>query len=498
MMQQAAESARKLTAPWTATGQLGEGADLLAPGRPEWLERLTGAAPWTAPTPGRGGYAARVAVNAVVPPAWSPSHAAAPPPYFPPNGVRDPVAPSGSVDFASDPQAGATANVSLFLGAGMSAAYGMPTSSQFRDRMLRKCQRRRAWRRFLEDPKLQDIEDVWAALDSLDAFASSPGSGYWIRRLERAGIEPRELSGLRDALKSELFAACRWRPDNDFLLDAVLGPVLSLASGADGRVRVFTTNYDRSVEEYCSDPKRGFLCYDGFEYDPQTGRNLWSGFAGRPALLGWWDGLAPPPTVLDLLKIHGSLGHKVSRYGAERTAYEARSADPAYSDAIVYPSNIPKSTYKGVHGDMFRGFVEHLSASDACVVVGYSFRDPLIAKQFARFVENGKTLVVIGPKAAASLGNVPQLMAGRGRSAKWVRAGANRLVRSEGRGTVHAIQEEIRPETVLDTVAAARAALAMPAALAAAPARKRMRKRGGGRGAAPGRRGTGPVRDRRR
>ena len=273
--------------------------------------------------------------------------------------------------------------------------------------------------------------------------------------------------------------------------------MLSLASGADGRVRVFTTNYDRSVEEHCSDPARGFRCYDGFECDPQTGRNLWSGFAGLPAPLGR-GGLAPPPTVLDLFKIHGSLGHKVSRYGAERTAYEARSADPAYSDALVYPSSLPKSAYEGVHGDVFRGFVECLSASDACVVVGYSFRDPLIAEQFARFVENGKTLVVIGPEAAASLGNVPRLMAGRGRSAKWVRAGANRLVRSEGRGTVHAIQKEIRPETVLDTVAAARAAIAMPAALAAAPARKRMRKRGGGRGAAPGRRGTWPARDRRR
>ena len=342
----------------------------------------------------------------------------------------------------------------------------------------------------MEDPELRDIEDVWAALDSLVAFAASPGSRYWVRRLERMGIKPRELSGLRNALESELFYACRWRPDNDFLLDAVLGPVLSLASGTDGRVRVFTTNYDRSVEEYCSDPKRGFQCYDGFKHDLQTGRNLWSGFARRPAPLGGGGRASlPPQTVLDLLKIHGSLGHKVSWRGPERIAYEAKSADPAYSDALVYPSTLPKSAYEGVHGDMFRGFADGLSASDACVAVGYSFRDPLIAEQFARFVKGGKTLVAIGPEVATSVGNVLRLTAGRGGSAKWVRAGVNHLVRSAGRGTVHAIQEEIRPETVLDTVAAASAALAMPAVLAAAPARKRTRKRRGGRGgAAPGRR----------
>ena len=415
------------------------------------------------------------------------------------SGVWNTVTPSNSANFISNLSVNRSMNVSLFLGAGMSAAYGMPTSSQFRDRMLRKYPRRRAWRRLLEDPELRDMEDVWAVLDSLDGFAAASDKEYWIRRLKRAGIEPRELSGLRDALESELFDACRWRPDNDFLLDAVLGPVLSLASGADGRVRVFTTNYDRSVEEYCSDPKRGFRCYDGFEHDPQTGRSLWSGFAGRPTPLGGagWPSL-PPQIVLDLLKIHGSLGHKVSRYGPERIAYEARSADPAYRDALVYPSSLPKSAYKGVHGDVFRGFAEGLFASDACVAVGYSFHDPLIAEQIARFVEGGGTLVVIGPEATASVDNVLRLTAGRGGSAKWVRAGANHLVRSAGRGTVHAIQEEIRPETVLDTVAAARAALAMRAVPAPPPARKRTRKRGGVHGGtAPGRRGR-PARGRRR
>ena len=371
-------------------------------------------------------------------------------------------------------------NVSLFLGAGMSSVYGMPTSPQFKNRMLRKCTRRPAWRRFLEDPDMRDIEDVWAALDGLDGITAVPGSGYWIRRLANAGIDPRKLSGLLNALERELYDACRWDPRNDPLLDAVLGPVLSLASGGGGRIRVFTTNYDRSVEEYCSDPGHGFRCYDGFEHDPQMGRNLWSGFAGRPDPPAGGRGAASA-TLLELLHIHGSLGGKISRYGPERTAYEAKSADPGYKDALVTPSHVPKVAYEGVHGDVFRGFAEGLSASDACVAIGYSFRDPLIAEEFARFVKGGKTLVAVGPDAAACLENVLRLAAGRrGKSAGWRRAGANHLVcKVGGLGPVHAIQSEIRPETVHDTVATVRAAIAVSSGLAAAPARRRTRKRGG-------------------
>ena len=365
------------------------------------------------------------------------------------------------------PMRGVAMETSLFLGAGMSAVYGMPLTEEFRNRMLRRHPDRPVWSRLLEDPDLQRMEDVWAAVEFFNSFATMPGNDYWIRKLEGAGADRRELADLQDALVSELFDACRWRHANDHLLDSVLRPVLTLASSAGyGGVRVFTTNYDRSVEEYCSDPSRGFRCHDGFANDPQTGRNLWSGFAGQPD--PWGQGAEGALDTLSLFKIHGSLGWMASRHGPERTAYEAKSADPNYRDVLVCPSSLPKSAYNGLHADIFQGFAEGLQASDACVVVGYSFRDRLIAEQFARFVEDGKTLVAVGPEAGASLNNVLRPAAVGGGPAGWAQAGASHFVYSGGSGApVHAIQEAIRPETVDRTVMAARDAVAMPPDMAA-------------------------------
>ena len=368
--------------------------------------------------------------------------------------------------------------ISLFLGAGMSTNYGMPTTAQFRSLMLSKYQQETAWRLLLEDTDLPGMEDVWAAVASYNNLASTPGSGYLIQKLEDAGVERHEMATLQVALEHEMFNACRWQSRNNHLLDSVLRPILSLAHSPSGNVRVFTTNCDRSVEEYCSDSSRGFYCHDGFEYDPQAGRTRWAGFAGEPAPPGGdaWTELG----ILSLLKIHGSLGWKFSQqYGPERITYEAKSADPNYDDILVYPTGLPKSAYEGIHGDIFEEFAGGLSASDVCVVVGYSFSDELVAGQFARFVKDGGTLVAVGPEAAESLDNVLRLAAVGGGPAGWAQVGARHFAYTmDGFARIHAIQEQVQPGTVHNTVAAVRNAIAMRGGLVQAPARGSVPGRG--------------------
>ena len=344
--------------------------------------------------------------------------------------------------------------------------------------MLSKYQQETAWRLLLEDTDLPGMEDVWAAVAIYNNLASIPGSGYLIQKLEGAGVGRREMATLQVALEHEMFNACRWQSRNNHLLDNVLRPILSLAHSPSGNVRVFTTNCDRSVEEYCSDPSRGFQCHDGFEYDPQTGRTWWAGFVGEPAPSG--GGAWTELSILSLLKIHGSLGWKFSKqYGLERMTYEAKSADPNYGDVLIYPTGLQKSAYGGIHGDIFGEFAGGLSASDACVVVGYSFSDELIATQFARFVKGGGTLVAVGPEAAASLNNVLRLAAVGGGPAGWAQVGARHFAYTmDGFTRIHAIQEQVQPGTVHNTVAAVRNAIAMRGSLVQAPARGSVPGRG--------------------
>lgn len=339
--------------------------------------------------------------------------------------------------------------VPLFLGAGMSVPYGMPTTVEFKDRMLRRYGRQRAWKRLLEDASLPDIEHVWAAVESFRGLSASPGGEYWAKDIcSNWGMERHEVAELQAALEGEVFDAYRWNPRNDSLLKSILAPVLSLGSGQGGR-QVFTTNYDRSVEECCVAAMHGVRCYDGFEYDPQSGRALWAGFAGRRGGHSQVDS----PDTLSLHKMHGSLGWKTSRHGLERTAQEAKAADPNYGDFVIYPTITPKSHYEGTYGEIFDRFKEGLRASDACVSLGYSFRDVAIAEQFGRLVEDGKTLVAVGPDAVSNLNNVLRHTSFAEERKEWEQVGARHFVHARtGHAAIHAVQEAIHTETVHDTV----------------------------------------------
>ena len=81
----------------------------------------------------------------------------------------------GPASLVPEPPVETPAEISLFLGAGMSTVYGMPTTAQFRDRMLRRYPHRPAWGRLLEDPALPGMEDVWAAVERFNDFEASPG-----------------------------------------------------------------------------------------------------------------------------------------------------------------------------------------------------------------------------------------------------------------------------------------------------------------------------------
>lgn len=134
------------------------------------------------------------------------------PSTLPFNGARNLVPPSGPASAVPDPPAEAPANAPLFLGAGMGSACEMPASPQLKDRMLRKCALRPAWRRLLEVSDMRDTGYVRAALGGLGRAAAARGRGCWIRRLEGAGTGPRRLSGLRGAPESGPYRACRRAP----------------------------------------------------------------------------------------------------------------------------------------------------------------------------------------------------------------------------------------------------------------------------------------------
>ena len=341
---------------------------------------------------------------------------------------------------------------SFFLGAGASAPYGMPTTGEFVKLLLERGRSRRKWQEVTAALSASTIEQLFDRLaDTARYFSTDAGRSIRARLLMPSlGNQAswlRDIPRLESSLKSRIFEAYTWNPGNRAVLDAVLGSLLDLAA-EQGEVPVYTTNYDRCVEEYCSDPRKGLLCHDGFGEDPHAGRFRWHDTYGKTA-----NGRGVAATrALKLYKLHGSLGWKLGPYGPERLAYESRSGNKHYKDLLVYPSSRADPMMEdALFRTVFRGFRGSLLSSDMCVVVGYSFRDPGIAEVFEEFVRSDRLLVMVGDGAVPDFyRNVLRVPAPANAARRWRRAGPGRAVCIDtSLPGVHGINELVSPETIL-------------------------------------------------
>lgn len=296
--------------------------------------------------------------------------------------------------------------VSLFLGAGASVPYGMPTTRDFKDRMATGRADDPEWAVAMAGG--EDIEEVLTAVMEVARLPDTRGGRHLESRHPQIMKSIESMRRLEDLIKHEIHEAYSWDPRHNAALDSVLGAWLGLIGEFGHDIVVFTTNYDRSVEEYCSlhGDRLGYA--DGFEPDSTRDYMRWAGMRGA----GSWgvSGTGMPPQQLRLLKLHGSLGWKRhATHGPVRVNYEKKSSDPNQQDLLIYPSLSPKDEEADEpYATIFSHFREQLMSSDACIVVGFSFRDERIRDEFARFAGQGKKLVVVSPTGVKDLvGNMP-------------------------------------------------------------------------------------------
>lgn len=305
--------------------------------------------------------------------------------------------------------------VSLFLGAGASTNYWMPTTRELKEELAKEHAKGKGkrggavdddgngpdvWSCLLSASNSLDIEHVLLLADTVDGLNETEGGRELVKNSGRLGRQLEEVMRVGRVARQGVFRRYAWDHRLDESARELLGPLVGMAMGmnGNGRVAVFTTNYDRAVEEFC---EGGGLCvYDGFRLNDKTGRWVWSGEFGAGKDKG---GTGGAPGVVRLYKLHGSLDWKYNdRHGVLRADYDGSSTSAHYRDVLIHPSladkegEIRDEPYKTIH----ESFKKELESSDACVVVGFSFRDRHIASEFRRFAEHDdKTLIVVGPGA---------------------------------------------------------------------------------------------------
>lgn len=379
--------------------------------------------------------------------------------------------------------------IALFLGAGASAPYGMPTTRELQEK-IRHGKPDFPRKDLLDISRFPDIEHVLSALDQLISFAeSSAGKLYE----EYGGGGPEDGSGASgrsfstgdarrraanknssDAFKAHVRESrrskeiierlitrnYRWNPSNDRRAEKILKPLFDLARSKEGHITIFTTNYDTVIEEYCGNSDRHIERIDGFEFHD-----------ARRALV--WDGKFEPhndafPTKVLLYKLHGSMSWLADDSGDRRRIVQKPDTDASGDrdrDMYIRPSLDAKdeATQREPYSTILNRFGQVLPSFDACIVIGYSFRDPHISKEFVKFAKNGKILVIMSPTAVTdfkenALKGSPASGARDGQRAG-MRLRSLALAADDWKGIVCAVNERLEEDTVKSTTDAIRSAI---------------------------------------
>jgi len=112
----------------------------------------------------------------------------------------------------------------------------------------------------------------------------------------------------------------------------VTPPSQATPGGGFHEYSIFTTNYDRIIEEFCGS-MTSFEIRDGFSYNAKAGRNFWNAHSFDVPI-------NPNTNTIKLHKLHGSLNWKLSPDGIERVSPEIRITQPKpmlIKDMLLYP-----------------------------------------------------------------------------------------------------------------------------------------------------------------
>lgn len=340
-------------------------------------------------------------------------------------------------------------NVSLFLGAGASVPYDKPTTKTFKDALLRQAGRGDIWHAILSSPLHEDVEAVFSVMKDLAELLQNDGGIFYIEHNDQLKNEADTISTAYQFLINKVYETYAWDHTHNDALHHTLGPLIVMLERLSKTVNIFTTNYDRSVEQYCDIADPAIYLADGFV--PSGGKYVWNGWSDPPGNVFNNRDQQAGTRGVRLYKLHGSLTWRRNLAMGEiiKNDTEEISRDKNYDNLLIYPSRSSKFIDDEPYNSTFEAFSSTLRLSGACIVVGFSFRDVYITTMFKEFIDAGKLLIVVDPDGLSTIEkNMPECM---DIAMVDMPGGVDDLLlpNSDGsrRGRIVIMQERLNPET---------------------------------------------------
>lgn len=298
----------------------------------------------------------------------------------------------------------------LFLGAGASVPFGKPTTAQLKDTLRPPdSEIRNNFRNLiLTCTPYIDFEHVYYnALKIRDFLQSSSGLFFkYVSEVQNALYTYRE-PGVRHvkfhdtmdewdsiirSLEEDVFENYGWNDKSDENLKAIFDPIFEWLKEQSEELVVCSTNYDKALENYCELKK--YSCVDGFQEIRGSHRWVKGQF--------YYPRKTEGETYVYLYKLHGSLDWKENRRGEViKTNEEGQSTDRTYKrNLLIYPTIDPKPMDFDPFMTIMKEFKKRMNEADACIVIGFSFRDKHISNTLAQFKsKKNNKLIIIDDKA---------------------------------------------------------------------------------------------------
>jgi len=322
----------------------------------------------------------------------------------------------------------------LFLGAGASKAFGIPTMAEFTEAVLTGIESLPPddpTGKILEDyaSKIREIQDKaksWGFNPDIEAILSilqgradpkkalnDLGPSLTVFAQEYRNMAPDSLASVAVAEIEQIIYKRGSQLDINRavelygeLWDYVSGNLIFSIPGGSEHLgqsalqRIFTTNYDRSVETFLV--RRGISFNDGFQMDG-VGDNIFTG--------NWIGGT-------NLFKLHGSINYWQRDDGKTVRSDAPLGTVDAYGREIkgrmmIYPTG-EKYSSRSPFYEYLGQLRQALFAERVCIVIGYSFRDVPINNAFVDGVQKNRRIriVVLGPSADKVVGRLDNAIRG--------------------------------------------------------------------------------------
>jgi NAD-dependent SIR2 family protein deacetylase len=284
----------------------------------------------------------------------------------------------------------------LFLGAGASASLGLPLMDSFMDVLEAGMDRKSlatVQAIYTMPGKSRDLEVVFDTFRDYDKIAHyfryDPNLSRTPAGLDSLMARVDRIRGRAMELVLQQYSEVRTEELRRLYRDFVL---LLAESNKHQHLPIFTTNYDLAIETLAEDSAAdsfgGFELVDGFTRDNVR---RWD-----PSLFDRFGETSEGEATILLFKLHGSCQWRVRKHTEEVTKEstpQLEGKESTYDNGVMWPGET-KRIKKGPHETNYNYLEQCLMQAEACVVVGFSFRDPVIKGYFVKALDLNEKLKV--------------------------------------------------------------------------------------------------------